>query len=279
MSWVKLDDGFPDHPKVIGLSVPARWGFVAGLCYCASYLTDGLIPERKARELAGRGVKELVACGLWEQVDKGYEVHDYLDYNPSRNEVTEHRQTVSEARSKAGIKGAAKRWQTDGNDMAPSRPVLPYPSPKEIKKPDDEEGNVSVPTRRNIFVLYDNYMGKMAVTPTMREVLIQAEEDYPDECITHCFLTAARSSDGRRSWKYVESILKRHQAEGCNERKPVGRNAAPAHAPLDSAAALAAAYPSIQYWPEHLGPDGGGADAGLAPVDGGNDPPRLEVRR
>ena len=133
--------------------------------------------------------------------------------------------------------------------------------------------------RRNIFVLYDNYMGRPSVTPTMREVLIQAEEDYPDECITHCFLTAARSSDGRRSWKYVESILKRHQAEGCNERKPVGRNAAPAHAPLDSAAALAAAYPSIQYWPEHLGVDGGGADAGLAPVDGGNDPPRLEVRR
>lgn len=128
MSWVRLDDGFPDHPKVVNLSVSARWGFVAGLCYCASYLTDGFIPERKAREFAARGVTDLVTAGLWEQVPNGYQVHDYLDYNPSRNDVTEHRQAISNARSKAGSKGAAKRWQSDGPIPSPTHPI-PDPHP------------------------------------------------------------------------------------------------------------------------------------------------------
>lgn len=98
---------------------------------------------------------------------------------------------------------------------------------------EEEEETRARVTRRNIFVLYDNYMGKPSVTATMRDLLIQAEEDYPGECITHCFLAAARSSDGRRSWKYVEAILKRHQAEGCSEQPRAtngatsGRPAAP----------------------------------------------------
>ncbi len=114
MTWVKVDDSFPDHPKVVRLTVAARWAYVEALCYCARYLTDGKIADGKVRTFAATKIKdELVSAGLWHATPEGIEVHDYLDYNPSCAEVTKRRQELSKIRSKAGSKGAAKRWQAD----------------------------------------------------------------------------------------------------------------------------------------------------------------------
>ena len=44
MAWIKIDDSFPDHPKVIGLSDKAFRIHIEGLCYSGRFLTDGLIP-------------------------------------------------------------------------------------------------------------------------------------------------------------------------------------------------------------------------------------------
>ena len=49
MSWTKLDDLFPGHPKVITLSDSAFRLHVTALCYCASQLTDGFIPSPAIR--------------------------------------------------------------------------------------------------------------------------------------------------------------------------------------------------------------------------------------
>lgn len=84
MSWVKLDDGFPQHPKVIGLSLEARWAYVEGLCYAARYETDGVIPDVIAANGPVRA--ELTASGLWESLENSVGIHDYLVYNPSRLE-------------------------------------------------------------------------------------------------------------------------------------------------------------------------------------------------
>jgi hypothetical protein len=43
MTWVRLDDQFPDHPKVVNLSDRAFRLHVWGICYSARFLTDGLI--------------------------------------------------------------------------------------------------------------------------------------------------------------------------------------------------------------------------------------------
>lgn len=116
MSWLKIDDGFMEHPKVVGLSASAFRLFMEGLCYSSRYLTDGKMPTGALRAMNGtpRAAVELVAAGLWEVRDEGWAVHDYLEYNPSRAEVDEKRQHISQERSKAGSKGAAKRWQGDG---------------------------------------------------------------------------------------------------------------------------------------------------------------------
>jgi hypothetical protein len=52
MTWVKIDDGFADHPKVIEAGPMASWLFLCGLTYCSRQLTDGFIPAGQLRRLA-----------------------------------------------------------------------------------------------------------------------------------------------------------------------------------------------------------------------------------
>ncbi len=112
MGWVKLDDGFPMHPRVVGLSLEAKWAYIEALCYAARYETDGLVPDVVAAN--GPVRRELLDVGLWENRENGISIHDYLEYNPARAEQESKR----EAKSMAGAMGAAKRW-----GMHPSRPV------------------------------------------------------------------------------------------------------------------------------------------------------------
>ena len=88
MPYLNLDDNFADHPKVDRLSHGAFRLHVAGLCYCAKHLTDGAIPaDRPPRLISGYRstyLDELVDQGLWADGGDRYQVHDYLDWNRSR---------------------------------------------------------------------------------------------------------------------------------------------------------------------------------------------------
>lgn len=76
---VALDDAFPDHPKVSGLSNAAFRLYVEGLCMCMRRLTDGQVPRSLLRGKAP-AIKALVNAGLWEKTATGYVVHDWADY-------------------------------------------------------------------------------------------------------------------------------------------------------------------------------------------------------
>lgn len=85
MRWVRLDEQFTDHPKVLQAGPLAGWLYVCGLTYCSRYLTDGFIPAAQVRRLAAVNnaaqlAQRLVDVGLWEVKENGYLVHDYLDY-------------------------------------------------------------------------------------------------------------------------------------------------------------------------------------------------------
>lgn len=97
MGWVKLDDGFPEHPKVEQAGERAAWLYVCGLAYCSRQLTDGFIPDQKIgrltqttgeRALADR----LVQVGLWDRADDGYRVHDYCKHQRSKAQVERQRE-------------------------------------------------------------------------------------------------------------------------------------------------------------------------------------------
>lgn len=97
MAWVRVDDGFPDHPKLAALEDdPILWAkavalWQSGLCYASRTNSDGeiarsrvvrLVPFKDALKVADA----LVECRLWEDHGAYFLVHDYLRYNASREE-------------------------------------------------------------------------------------------------------------------------------------------------------------------------------------------------
>lgn len=137
MSWVRVDDGFYSHPKrwLLGERLDAIGLWLLCLCYASHQLTNGYVPKEfvdanRPRPDRRKTLQALLDVGMLVAVEGGYVIHDYLDYQPSREDVVAKRSEVSAARSEAGKKGAAARWQThgkadgkpdgnsDGNDQA-----------------------------------------------------------------------------------------------------------------------------------------------------------------
>lgn len=118
MPWVKLDDRFPSHRKIALLSDRAFRLHVAAICWCAENLTDGRIADRELTLITRvRGVKatakQLEDAGLWDRADNGWVIHDYLDYNPSRDQVLAERK-------KNAARQEAFRKRRNGKPTPPS---------------------------------------------------------------------------------------------------------------------------------------------------------------
>lgn len=127
MGWLRVDDAFTDHPKIAGLSDRAFRAHVEGLVYCARYLTDGQVPRAKGP--APRVATELERAGLWSSTKRGWMIHDFLDYNPSRSDTLAKR----EAKSMAGAKGAAARWQHPRQSTLDAPVPEPLPQQQGLK--------------------------------------------------------------------------------------------------------------------------------------------------
>jgi len=112
MGWLKLDDAFGDHPKVVGLSDRAFRAHVLGMVYCARYLTDGHVPRAVGPKPSI--AKELERAGLWTSMRGGWQIHDWLDWNPSRAETEAERERWREQRVGAGKARAASAQRAAG---------------------------------------------------------------------------------------------------------------------------------------------------------------------
>lgn len=90
------------HRKFIEAGPVAGWLWLAGVGHCRLSSTDGFIHREVVPGLVpglkgvSKAVEALVRTGLWHQVDGGYEVHDYLAMNPSKQEIAEIQQAATE---------------------------------------------------------------------------------------------------------------------------------------------------------------------------------------
>lgn len=91
MAWVKIDDQFHDHPKVLDVGPCAEALYFRGLTYATRFLTDGFIPVGHLRRMGDMDAlaeaERLTTSGLWQSTEGGYLVHDYLDYQPSKEHI------------------------------------------------------------------------------------------------------------------------------------------------------------------------------------------------
>lgn len=83
MSWLRVDDGYDTHPKMLELTEQQRWRWTRVLLHCARHRTEGHVKTSVLRELGlGRTIADLLRLGLLhENGDTGYTVHDWRIYN------------------------------------------------------------------------------------------------------------------------------------------------------------------------------------------------------
>ncbi len=101
MSWVRIHDGALTHPKIIGLTDKAFRLWVWGLSYAQQHLTDGILITGAVPPRLKRAAEDLVTNHLWDVHDLGFKVHDYLDWNDSREAVISKRE---------GARNRLQRW-------------------------------------------------------------------------------------------------------------------------------------------------------------------------
>jgi len=149
MPWVKISDDFPKNVKVISAGLEARALYVTALCHCNEKLTDGFVDPLFLPALAMiTGITDLEGCidkllevGLWEAIDGGYIVHDYHDYNPTKEQALKTREERAKAGQKGGIKSAASKTQAKPKQIASKTEakVNPVPVPVPVPDPQREE--------------------------------------------------------------------------------------------------------------------------------------------
>ena len=107
MTWIKLDDKTPRHPKIAGLSNLAfRW-WVNALCFASEFLTDGVLPRVFSKRVPKQIRAELTSAGLWDFVDPNLVIHGYLEHQQSREAVESERRRQRDRRK--GDRGTTDR--------------------------------------------------------------------------------------------------------------------------------------------------------------------------
>ena len=138
MTWFKVDDGYAEHPKTLEVSLAASGLWVRCGAWASKYGTDGFIPQKTVwrncegssgnpKNIAKKLVKELCASGFWEEVDGGFMIHDFLDFNFSNADIQRKREE-SNARVTA-LRERRKRERNSVTRDAKEGSVTPLPNP------------------------------------------------------------------------------------------------------------------------------------------------------
>jgi hypothetical protein len=221
VTWVKIDDGFPRHPKVLKLPVSAKWAFVEALCYCGEFNTDGQFPVGL---MADKDLRLLIAGGLVYSDEGVLWIHDYLDYNPSRESVENDRRKARERRAKGGKRSGdvrANDADTSGDAHEP-RPDPTRPESPTRTEPQDPNlarsarGDEDIrPTTDQMYLarkLDEEWGGRGSLTPA---ALVKLNRAHGIEPVT----TALRGTKGfppdragSSAYGYIEARILGEQA-------------------------------------------------------------------
>lgn len=165
MVWAKIDDAILDNAKIAKVGVFGFAMHVAAITWCCRNLTDGHVPTSRvtalltlqnvnidcANPLALVGgptsmggqtgldpfvvADALVNAGLWNVAEGGYQIHDFLEYNPSKEQVLSAREKtkkrVGKHRSNVVSNGNVTVLQTKSNGVS-NGPVTPHPVPDPV---------------------------------------------------------------------------------------------------------------------------------------------------
>lgn len=138
MPWVRIDDQYPEHPKIVAAGHLAAWLDVCALAYSNRALTDGFIAKAMVARLSSvpaplKRAAELVEVGRWSEVEGGYQINDYLEYQKSGAQIRKEREQTANRqarfRNRTAVDNRADNAARNGVTNGPvTLSPLPHPS-------------------------------------------------------------------------------------------------------------------------------------------------------
>lgn len=188
--YIQLHDAYPEHPKTAARSAEAFRAHISAICYAHRRQTDGFVPLAVAQAFGRKGLRELVQAGMLLEVEGGYQVHDYDQWNETREEI--------EARRIRNKNAAHSRWDSE-TDATRMRDASRLQSPPRVDVDALGSGSVGLvvqePQPRNqvsfdeFWAIYPKRKGKGAARKRWEEavkkvpapVLLAATRRYADD--------------------------------------------------------------------------------------------------
>jgi hypothetical protein len=152
VSWVRIDDKAWSHPKFASLPAGAVRLWMFALCWCNQQESDGFVPRSMLRVLRGTSsdASALVASCLWVESEDGWRFHDYLQYQPSRDQLSAQRNSTKErvTRFRERSRNAVTPPTTPtGNAVTNALVTLPPTQPNPTRPEEEKREAVKPPPR------------------------------------------------------------------------------------------------------------------------------------
>lgn len=142
MAWSRFDDGFYDHPKILGLSHPAFRLCVCAITYSSRHNTGGALAKPQVAALCrlldvpAKAAKELVEAGCWHETPDGYRIHDYEKYHPKDPTSNDRQQRYREAHRNGHSNGSVTDESVTGGVTATVTDALQSPLSQALRQRD-----------------------------------------------------------------------------------------------------------------------------------------------
>ena len=227
MAWTRIDDKFLMNPKIQSAGAYGMALYLSGLIYSNTNLTDGYIPDVMLPVLCGLAYQTpskkvaglLVDLNLWERVSGGYQIHDFLTFNKSKQEID----LLNKQRAENGAKGGRPTKQTITGLV--TEPLTGLPSkqppinpntliplyPNDLKDSTTTTLSAHENLIDSIYQAYRREIGK-EMTDAVTDDILAVIDDYPPEWFAEAFKEAARNN--KQSWSYARAILERWKVDG-----------------------------------------------------------------
>lgn len=139
--WLRLDDGFYEHPKVADLTDSAFRLWVSLLGYSARYCTGGALTRAQIARVSraasasrrARDARALLACGLLVALDgedgDRFQLHDWHEFNPTAEQAKRLSDQRAAAGRQGGLRSGEVRRAAKHAKQTASSPVEPRPVP------------------------------------------------------------------------------------------------------------------------------------------------------
>jgi len=178
MSWLRIDDGFTESPKIEALTDREFRVWVRLLCYCARQKAGGELPELRTKRsqivpgLSAAFVAKLSRIGLIDDRDSIQFVHDFAHYNPTDPTAASRMQRFRDRNADRNADRNDDRNETVTRARARAVPVPSRPEEQEQRavrasengsEPPDDEPGFDEPTAQDLEFL-------KSITPELNDV-------------------------------------------------------------------------------------------------------------